>query len=64
MASRWPSGEEPAPAFETDGSRLTFTLPLTVKAREERTYRSINATGVIQFDNGATKTVYEKLPIE
>ncbi|WP_295814278.1 serine/threonine-protein kinase [uncultured Deinococcus sp.] len=64
VASRWPSGEEPAPAFETDGSRLTFTLPLTVKAREERTYRSINATGVIQFDNGATKTVYEKLPIE
>lgn len=63
-ASVWPSSGEPSTTLDTRGDRLIFSLPLMIRARDDRTYQSINAIGEITFDNGATKKVYEKLPVE
>lgn len=60
---QWPSPSEPATTYEGRGDTLIFTLPLAVKDRAERRYTQINATGEIRFDNGSSKKVYEKLPI-
>ncbi|RJF71283.1 hypothetical protein D3875_06560 [Deinococcus cavernae] len=62
--SRWPADGEPAVNFEEQGNNLVFSLPLTVREREGRQYTSINVIGDIVFDNGRTKRVYEKLPIQ
>lgn len=60
---RWPSGGGTVTRLRQEGSRLIFTLPLNVRARTERVYTSLNVTGRVTFDNGASKSVYEPLPV-
>lgn len=59
----WPSGSGARVAYRAEGSKLIFTLPLNVRVRPERVYTSLNVTAAITFDNGATKRVYEPLPV-
>lgn len=60
----WPPAPyQPTTVFRQDGDNLIFILPLIVKDRIDRPYNSINVTGEIVFDNGSSKKVYEKLPV-
>lgn len=59
----WQAGGSGPILHRAEGSRLIFNLPLNVRVRPERRYTSINVTGKLTFDNGATKQVYERLPV-
>lgn len=59
----WPPAGGTVTALRQSGSQLIFTLPLNVRARADRVYTSLNVTATVYFSNGASKRVYEPLPV-
>ena len=59
----WTMGGTSPIKHRVDGSRLVFTVPLNVRERADRPYTALGVIGTVVFNNGASKRVYEPLPV-
>lgn len=62
-ADTWRSGAGGSIRFVQRGNRMTFTLPINVRRREDRQYTAITVSAELTFPDGSRRRVYDTLPV-